>query len=78
MLQQAEQLAIRSYWPGFKIVLNSKTNSPVLLVRLYLHIETVSCGLLLLVAKLDTDWPLFFQVLMLCMQKLQKNIMVSA
>ena len=60
MLQQAEQLAIRSYWPGFKIVLNSKTNSPVLLVRLYLHIETVSCGLLLLVAKLDTDWPLFF------------------
>ena len=54
-------------------------------LRLYLGIENVSCLLLLWIARMDMDWNVkklgqLFKVLMLCLQKWPKTIiiMVSA
>ena len=62
--------------------LDSKYDSPVLLLRLYVGIETISRCLLIWMARMDMDSNLkklgqLFQVLMVCLQKSPKHSSVK-
>ena len=58
--------------------MDSNSNGPVLLERLYLDTETVSCRLLQRIARMDMDWNFekfgqHFQVLCYAGKNHQKN-----